>query len=271
MISRRRSDDDLFMKRIQSDSPLLGCFGLRAERSQNSQNGSNIFPGIVEVPDVNTVHSVGDYHAVIDLELVAGRSVENGSRFCISTRRAIKNQHPSRSAFARYQQEITDWINTHGGPPRKSRVRPGENADGRNVTVRLAWKYQNLIEAGGDVDFIVNGIDAHLIEASLTDDLGPRTLDDAQRRILSLSPALECEDRLGERTAHYKFIVDRIVREIVHRPAEPRFVTFQFPERNRVFLRQPGESRNLRMVHSVGHQDFFAIAVISNGRGSPES
>jgi hypothetical protein len=48
-------------------------------------------------------------------------------------------------------------------------------------------------------------------------------------------------------------------------------LTFEFASGNCILFRQPGESRNLRMHHSVRHQDFFPVRVIRDGGGSAES
>ena len=88
--------------------------------------------------------------------------------------------------------------------------------------------------------------------------------------MISESPATEHQARLSERTAYNNFIVDRIVGDIVHGPSEPRQFTFQFASSNRILLRQPGEGRNLRMHHSVRHQNLLPVRIIGNGRGPAE-
>ncbi len=84
-------------------------------------------------------------------------------------------------------------------------------------------------------------------------------------------PAAESHDALRERCTYNDFIVNRIVGNVMHRPAEPRKLTFKLTSRNCVFPRQPGESRNLRMHHSVRHQDFLPVRIISKRGGPAES
>src|SRR5881628_1921774 len=93
----------------------------------------------------------------------------------------------------------------------------------------------------------------------------PRTLNDAQRRRFSLGAAGERQNGLSELLRNRELVVDFIVSETVHRPAEQRSLTFDFSNRLRVFIRQPGECRNLRMGHSVRHQDLFPLRVVGHG------
>jgi len=61
--------------------------------------------------------------------------------------------------------------------------------------------------------------------------------------------------------------VDFVVGEAVHRAAEQRFLTFDLSNWLCIFIRQPGECRNLRMRHSVRHQDLLTLGVVRDGMG----
>ena len=50
------------------------------------------------------------------------------------------------------------------------------------------------------------------------------------------------------------FIVNRIILQCVHGPANHRLLAFKRAYRGCIFLRQPGESRNLRCVHSIRYE-----------------
>src|SRR5947209_12294443 len=45
-------------------------------------------------------------------------------------------------------------------------------------------------------------------------------------------------------------------------------LTLDRPDGRRILLRQPGEGRNLRMRHSVGHQDRFTLGVIGDRKST---
>ena len=47
-------------------------------------------------------------------------------------------------------------------------------------------------------------------------------------------------------------------------------MTFDRSEIRSVFLRRPGEDRNLRMVHAIGHQNFLADGIVGDRRGPAE-
>ena len=48
----------------------------------------------------------------------------------------------------------------------------------------------------------------------------------------------------------------------MHGPAEQRLLTLDRSYRRLILLRQPGEGRNLRMRHSVGHPYLIPLGVI---------
>src|SRR6266571_4894791 len=117
----------------------------------------------------------------------------------------------------------------------------------------------------------MNLIEGHLIVTIIvrTSYLRMRSLDDPDGRFLSLGASAEKQDGLSQRTVHHNFIVNRIICQTVHGPADHRFLTFQRSCLQRIFLRQPGEYRDLRGIHSVGHQVLFPLAVISTAWGLP--
>src|SRR5262249_8281032 len=81
---------------------------------------------------------------------------------------------------------------------------------------------------------------------------------------LSVRTATEHQNCLCQWTGDRDFIMDRIVCQIVHGPADQRFLSSESASGRSVFLRQPGECRNLRMVHSVWYQQFVALAIVSD-------
>jgi hypothetical protein len=62
-----------------------------------------------------------------------------------------------------------------------------------------------------------------------------------------------------------KFVMNRIIDDPVHCPAQLTALAFNPPKWLCSSLRQPGEDRNLRMGHSIRYQDFFAFCVIGDG------
>src|SRR5439155_6337515 len=102
-------------------------------------------------------------------------------------------------------------------------------------------------------NFVVFRIGGHCAESRIThaEDAGLRPLDDANGRFFSIGRSFEREDRLCQRAVDDDFVVNPVIRETMHRSAEQRFLTFERSYRWFVFLRLTGESRNLRMGHSV--------------------
>ena len=107
----------------------------------------------------------------------------------------------------------------------------------------------------------------HCAESRIThaEDAGLRSLDDANGRFFSIGRSFEREDRLCQRAVDDDFVVNPVIRETMHRSAEQRFLTFERSYRWFVFLRLTGESRNLRMGHSVRHPNLIAPFVIGQG------
>src|SRR4030095_7068116 len=169
-----------------------------------------------------------------------------------------------------------EWVNRHRRfVTYNLRTGPFENSFGRHVAVRLPVKYENrrqgisrlasnVTQTKGKIDLIVNAIHAYLIESgiSITEYLRLCSLNDTNRRFLSACSSTECQDCLRQRTVHYNFVVYFVVGKTVHGPAQQRLLSFQHASGRRIFPRQPGEGRNLRMRHSVRHQYFFALGVI---------
>lgn len=258
------------MQRIQNNSQLVRS---GTQWSWNFPEGSHVVPCIPEAPSVNIVYSGCDDHSVIDLKLrgSSGRPCtgDQSPRLGIAAGGAIKDHDP---AVAGHQQDIVHWIHTYRGVRTYFRIGPAQNTNGLDVSVRFPRKYQDSMEPAANENFVIDRIDGDPVHAiGRAYDLGARPLDDPKGRFLSTGPATEYKDRLSERTAYNNFIVNRIVGYIVHRPAEPRKLTFQFASGNCILLRQPGESRNLRVHHSVRHQDFLPVGVIRDGCGPAES
>ena len=110
-------------------------------------------------------------------------------------------------------------------------------------------------------------IRCHCAESRIahTEDAGLRSLDDANGRFFSVGRSFERQDRLCQRAVDDEFVVNTVIRETMHRSAEQRFLTFERSYRWFVFLRLTGESRNLRMGHSV--RDPYLIPALVVGKG----
>src|SRR5262249_41777482 len=132
---------------------------------------------------------------------------------------------------------------------------------------------RNSTFAGGNQNLVVNRIDAYLIVAatSITQYLRITPLDYTYRRLFSIGGAAEYQHGLGEGTRDHNFIVDVVECKTMHGPADLCPLTLDRSNRRRVFLRQPGEDRDLRMGHSVGHQYRFTLAVVGQRVGLTES
>ena len=91
-----------------------------------------------------------------------------------------------------------------------------------------------------------------------------RPLNDAERRFLTFGASTEDQDGLSERAGNNDFVMNVVVCKTMHGPADACFLTIDHTDRRRVFLRQPGEGRNLRMGHSVRHEQLIALAVVGN-------
>jgi len=58
-----------------------------------------------------------------------------------------------------------------------------------------------------------------------------RTLNDAYRRSLAVGVAFENKNGLGKRAGDYDFVVNAIVGEAMHRPADQCLLTFERSDR----------------------------------------
>ena len=76
---------------------------------------------------------------------------------------------------------------------------------------------------------------------------------------------------LPELLRHHELVVDGIVRDSMHGPAQQAPLPVHLPNRLCCIFRQPGEHRNLRMSHSIRNQDLLALSVVRDGMRIPES
>ena len=127
-----------------------------------------------------------------------------------------------------------------------------------DVSVRQAIENKNLVSFG-NISLVIYRIHSDAIRLH---QLGFWALNHSDGSRFSIRASRESEDGLRELLRDSDFIMDFIVRETVHRPAHERFLAFDLTHRLCVLIRQPGECRNLRMGHSVGHQDLFALGVV---------
>src|SRR5207245_2728235 len=92
-------------------------------------------------------------------------------------------------------------------------------------------------------------------------------LNDSNGTFLSSGPSAERQDRICKRVAHDKFIMYLIVANIVHGSGQFAGLAKHRAGWSLSFVRQPGECRNLRMGHSVGHQDLVSLRVVPDRSG----
>src|SRR5712692_2637359 len=111
------------------------------------------------------------HEAVIDFELIAGGAGKHGARFGVPASRTVENQHSfPASSFFRDKKQISNGIDTYRRAAADFGVGASKNSNRCSVSVGLTRKHQDLVEAGGNVDFIVDRIDANLIHAAFADD-----------------------------------------------------------------------------------------------------
>src|SRR5207253_10980578 len=93
------------------------------------------------------------------------------------------------------------------------------------------------------------------------------SLNDANRWFLTVRATAEYEDRIRKRIGYEDLIISRVVPDVVHRPAQHRRLPVDSSGRRLCSICQPGKCRNLRMGHSVRHQNLLALAVIADSAG----
>src|SRR5262245_4833733 len=103
------------------------------------------------------------------------------------------------------------------------------------------------------------------VEPIRTVELRVRALNDANRSFLTVGAATEYENRVRERIRHQDLIVDGVVANIVHGSAQQRRLAVNSSRWDLGSICQPGKCRNLRVGHSVRHQDLLPLAVVADG------
>src|SRR5207244_3949417 len=91
-----------------------------------------------------------------------------------------------------------------------------------------------------------------------------RSLDDSNRSLLSVRVALERHDGFGERIHYEKFVMDFVVTDVVHCARQVAGLTVNRADGWLRPIRQPGESRDLRMGHSVRNENLISFGVVSD-------
>src|SRR5262249_52045768 len=148
-------------------------------------------------------------------------------------------------AAARDHQDIVNAIDANARMAARSAsdlsVWAGENPKWGNVAVRFTGKYEDFISGDGDVDLTVNLVEGHLVVAVVVRPLylRMRSLDDANGCFFTIRCSTKCQNRLGQRAIHDDFIMNGIVGQRVHRPADESLLSFQGPYGQRVLFRQP--------------------------------
>src|SRR5258708_7788343 len=89
-----------------------------------------------------------------------------------------------------------------------------------------------------------------------------RSLNHAYGSFLTRCSSAEYQYGFRQKAGDNALVVDLIVTELLDRAANERLLSFQFSNWRRVFPRQPGEGRNLRMNRSVWNQNLLPLTVI---------
>src|SRR5580704_17194169 len=100
-------------------------------------------------------------------------------------------------------------------------------------------------------------------------ELAVRPLNDSDGAFLSVGRTAIRQDRLSKLLRDSEFVVNRIVDDPMHGPAQQAALAFNPPKWLCSPFRQPGESRNFRMGHSIRDQDLFPFCVVSKRMGIP--
>jgi hypothetical protein len=258
--SRRRVSSELLHRNFPARSDVAIVFdapGANRVGDSSIAAGNNQALGCINLEGADATHA-------------ALRSADHSFRLDVPVGGAIEDQH---RAAAVYGQNVMDRIHGHCGLAANLRVGPGENPLGRYISIRGSIEYEHLAGVDRDVDFVIRWIYAHLIvaPASCALDLRVGTLNHAKGRFLPVGSAAETQNCLCQRAGDADLVVNRIKTETVHRPADQCLLTFQRSDWWCIFPRQPGEGRNLRMVHSIRHQDLLPHGVVHQGLGLAES
>ena len=204
------------------------------------------------------------------------RAADDAARFHVAAIGPIEDQNGAllqtlrifhRNGFVRSEvaiqtdhEDIVDRI--HGDSVRALQlcVRPFDDTDRRDVTVGLARINRNCVAGVGE-NLVVNRVHVQ----SATDGSGLWTLDDSNWRFLSIGSAAERQNCLSVGDGHDDLIMHSVIADVVHCSGKFAGLTVERSNRRLSSVRQPGEYRNLRMGHSVGHQNLFPLAVVADG------
>jgi hypothetical protein len=96
---------------------------------------------------------------------------------------------------------------------------------------------------------------------------GARALNRPNRRFVARGTSPKEQHCFTERIWNHDFIVPVIKRYGMGCPCQACVSAFNNSDRGRVSIRQPGEYRNTRVGHSVGHQDLLPHRVIGDAAG----
>ncbi len=159
-------------------------------------------------------------------------------------------QPDGRSSLSCHHQQIIDRIHHEGAGSSQQRLRTADHTNRRRVPVGLTRKHHHRIRIRNEY-LVVNRVDVKAIGPM---QLGRRPLDDTNWRLFAVSPSAEGQDALRKLIGHDDLVVQVIEPNIVHRSGQERALPRDLSHRWLEVLRQPGEGRDLRMGHSVGHQ-----------------
>jgi hypothetical protein len=275
-ISRTGCDDDLFVERIENDSRLV--VDPSAHGSGNPHRWIGTHAALWNIPDLEVPAFCICNQArlgSVNLELVAHghRALDDGLGRRISTGRSIKDKDLASPAW--HQKKIVDRVDTNAGSAGATepylRIGSAQDSLGRHISICHAIENQDRLISIGQIDFIMVAVDAHLADRRVRAhalDTGLISLNKPERRFLSVGGSAERQNSLRKSAGDHDLIVNPVECEVVHGPAQKRLLALNRSKVRCVFLRRPGEDRDLRMVHSIRHQDFLADGIVGD-RGGP--
>ena len=92
--------------------------------------------------------------------------------------------------------------------------------------------------------------------------LAVRSLQNADGGLFTIDSTAIGEDGLAELLGHREFVMNGIVGNSVHGSPQQAPLAFHLANWLSSVFRQPGEYRNLRMRHSIRHQDLLTLGVV---------
>ena len=115
-----------------------------------------------------------------------------------------------------HRDDVVDGIDGDSARAEHFGFRTGDDSQWGHVAVSRPGENQDR-RAGRDDNFVMNVVQRQLI---IFLEKGTGTLNRADGRLFSISPATEHQNGLRKRIRHEDFIVERVVTDVVHGAAE---------------------------------------------------